>query len=60
MVLHDEELKTWLAFLKTLPNNRANRRFITICNSLLASALRINELLALEINDLISQTMKLL
>ena len=52
MVLHDEELKTWLAFLKTLPNNRANRRFITICNSLLASALRINELLALEINDL--------
>lgn len=52
MVLHDDELKCWLAYLDTLPNTRANRRFKVICNTLLASALRINELLALEINDL--------
>lgn len=53
MVLHDEDLATWLKFLETLPNTRANRRFKTICNTLLASALRINELLALEIDDLL-------
>ena len=52
MVLHDDDLKSWLSFLETLPDTRANRRFKVICNTLLASALRISELLALEINDL--------
>ncbi len=52
MVLHDDDLKKWLSYLETLPNTRANRRFKVICNALLASALRINELLALEITDL--------
>mgnify|MGYP003083550196 FL=1 len=52
MVLHDNDLKQWLSYLETLPNTRANRRFKVICNALLASALRINELLALEITDL--------
>ncbi len=36
--------------LDTLPNTRANRRFKIICNTFLASALRINELLALEVD----------
>ena len=44
MVLHDDDLKHWLSYLETLPNTRANRRFKVICNTLLASALRINEL----------------
>lgn len=52
MVLHDESLTLWLNFLESLDNTRANRRFKLICNTLLASALRINELLALTINDL--------
>lgn len=56
MVLHDEDLKLWLTYLETLPNTRANRRFKIICNTLLASALRINELLALEITDLDFET----
>lgn len=56
MVLHDEDLKLWLTYLDTLPNTRANRRFKIICNTLLASALRINELLALEITDLDFET----
>ena len=56
MVLHDEDLKLWLAYLDILPNTRANRRFKIICNTLLASALRINELLALEITDLDFET----
>ena len=52
MVLHGEDLATWLNYLDTLPDTRANRRFKVICDTLLASALRINELLALTINDL--------
>lgn len=56
MVLHDEELTIWLNFLSELPNTRANRRFKIICNTLLASALRINELLALDIHDLVIET----
>lgn len=52
MVLHDKELTIWLSFLETLPNTRANRRFKIICDTLLASTLRINELLALDIQDL--------
>ncbi|MCK1236774.1 site-specific integrase [Streptococcus uberis] len=55
-VLHDEELSIWLAYLETLENTRANRRFKIICNTLLASALRINELLALTIDDLDCKT----
>lgn len=51
-VLHDEELKTWLKFLETLPDTRGNRRFKIICDTLLTSALRINELLALTLDDL--------
>lgn len=45
MVLHDDGLVIWLNYLESLDNNRANRRFKLICNTLLASALRINELL---------------
>lgn len=51
-VLHEKELATWLHYLDNLPNTRANRQFKIICDTLLASALRINELLALEITDL--------
>ncbi|ASW49035.2 tyrosine-type recombinase/integrase [Streptococcus suis] len=56
MVLHDEDLSHWLKFLSDLPDTRANRRFKVICNTLLASACRINELLALEIHDLDIET----
>lgn len=52
MVLHDEDLSKWLNFLNTLSNTRENRRFKAICNTLLYSALRVNELLALTIDDL--------
>ncbi|HFI0555658.1 TPA: tyrosine-type recombinase/integrase [Streptococcus suis] len=52
MVLHEEELTTWVGFLSTLSNSRADRRFKLICDTLLASALRISELLALHISDL--------
>ena len=52
MVLHDEDLAKWLIYLTTLPNTRGNRRFKIICETLLCSALRINELLALKISDL--------
>ncbi|HFI0137518.1 TPA: tyrosine-type recombinase/integrase [Streptococcus suis] len=60
MVLHDEDLKIWLNFLSELPNTRANRRFKIICNTLLASALRINELLALDIHDLDIETSEII
>lgn len=52
MVLHEEDLATWLHFLDNLADTRANRRFKVICDTLLASALRISELLALTIQDL--------
>jgi integrase len=52
MVLHDEDLTKWLTFLHSLSNTRGNRRFKIICDTLLCSALRINELLALTIHDL--------
>lgn len=52
MVLHDEELTKWVNYLNTLSSSRADRRFKLICDTLLASALRINELLALHITDL--------
>mgnify|MGYP003088743817 FL=1 len=52
MVLHEDDLATWLNYLSNLPNTRANRRFKVICDTLLASALRINELLAMTIHDL--------
>lgn len=51
-VLHDEELKKWISYMDNLPNTRANRRFKVICQTLLASGMRINELLALTIYDL--------
>lgn len=52
MVLHDDDLSIWLSKVTSLPNTRANRRFKVICDSLLASGMRINELLALTIYDL--------
>lgn len=52
MVLHEDDLATWLNYLSCLPNTRANRRFKVICDTLLASALRINELLAMTVHDL--------
>lgn len=52
MVLHEVDLATWLNYLSSLPNTRANRRFKVICDTLLASALRINELLAMTVHDL--------
>ena len=55
-VLHERDLSKWLNYLDTLQNTRANRRFKIICNILLASALRINELLALETTDLLLDT----
>lgn len=60
MVLHDDGLRHWLSYLENLPNTRANRRFKVICHTLLASALRINELLALEISDLDFETNEIL
>ena len=51
MVLHEEDLAKWLNFLNRLPNTRANQRFKIICDTL-----RINELLALEIEDLDFET----
>lgn len=60
MVLHDDDLRHWLSYLENLPNTRANRRFKVICYTLLASALRINELLALEISDLDFETNEIL
>lgn len=56
MLLHDDDLAKWLNYLNNLPNTRANRRFKIICDTLLASALRINELLALTIHDLDFET----
>jgi hypothetical protein len=55
-VLHEKDIAIWLNYLDTLPNSRANRRFKLICNTLLASALRINELLALEVDDLLFES----
>lgn len=52
MVLHDDDLSKWVKHLDQLANSRANRRFKLICDTLLASALRISELLALDITDL--------
>ena len=51
-----KDIAIWLNYLDTLPNSRANRRFKLICNTLLASALRINELLALEVDDLLFES----
>lgn len=56
MVLHDDDLSKWVNHLNQLTNSRANRRFKLICDTLLASALRISELLALEITDLDFET----
>lgn len=60
MVLHDSELKKWVHFLETLPSTRGNRRFKLICDTLLRSALRINELLALTIQDLDFETSEIM
>jgi integrase/recombinase, phage associated len=60
MVLHDEDLTIWLNFVDTLSNTRANRRFKVICDSLLASGMRINELLALTIYDLDFESFEIL
>ncbi|HFI0446398.1 site-specific integrase [Streptococcus suis] len=60
MVLHDDDLSTWLSTVNNLPNTRANRRFKVICDSLLASGMRINELLALTIFDLDFETSEII
>ena len=52
MVLHDEELSIWPDYLNSLPSKCYNRRFKVICQTLLSSALRIIELLALANDDL--------
>lgn len=56
MVLHDDDLSKWVQHLDKLSHSRADRRFKLICDTLLASALRISELLALEITDLDFET----
>ena len=58
-VLHDRELAIWMEYLTTLQDTRANRRFKVICDTLLSSGLRINELLALTKNDLNFLTSKI-
>lgn len=58
-VLHDDELKIWLKHLSSLPNNQANKRFKLICETLLASGIRINELFAPTIDDLNFETSEL-
>lgn len=60
MVLQDDELKKWIHFLNTLTPTRGNRRFKLICDTLLYSALRINELLALTIQDLDFETSEII
>ncbi|WP_270661143.1 tyrosine-type recombinase/integrase [Streptococcus anginosus] len=60
MVLHDDDLSKWVQHLDQLSHSRANRRFKLICNTLLASALRIGELLALEITDLDFETSEII
>lgn len=42
MILHDEEWSTWIKYLNSLSNSRADRRFKIICQTLLSSALCIN------------------
>lgn len=51
-VLHNKELAIWLTYTSKLPNNQANRKLRLICDSLLETGVRINELLALTIEDL--------
>lgn len=51
-VLHAKELAVWLAYTAKLEDNQANRRLKLICDALLESGCRINELLGLTINDL--------
>lgn len=55
-VLHSEELAVWLAYTSKLTDNQANRRFKLICDTLLETGCRINELLALTIEDLNLET----
>ena len=52
MILTDDNLSKWLNFLNVLEESRGNRRFKIICDTLFCSVLRINELLALTINNL--------
>ncbi len=55
-VLHSKELAIWLNYTSQLPNNHANRKLKLICDSLLETGVRINELLALTIEDLDFET----
>lgn len=55
-VLHGEELALWLSYTSALENNQANRRFRLICDALLETGCRINELLALTLDDLNFET----
>lgn len=55
-VLTDTELAKWLNFLNHLPNNRTNTRFRLIIDCLIQGGMRINELTALEISDILVDT----
>lgn len=55
-VLSDKELAKWLKFVNQLPNNRTNTRFKLINDCLLQGGMRINELTALEISDILVET----
>lgn len=55
-VLSDKELAKWLKFVNQLPNNRTNMRFKLINDCLLQGGMRINELTALEISDILVET----
>lgn len=54
--LHADDLSKWLTYTSQLPNNQGNRQFKLICDALLESGCRINELLALTLNDLDFET----
>lgn len=55
-VLSDVELAKWLKFMNHLPDNRTNARFKLINDCLLQGGMRINELTALEISDILVET----
>lgn len=55
-VLSDKELAQWLEFLNQLPHTRANIRFKLISDCLLQGGMRINELTALEISDILIES----
>lgn len=55
-VLSDIELAKWLNFLNQLSDSRTNTRFKLIIDCLLQGGMRINELTALEISDILVES----